>query len=221
MTNPGRSKFDLRLCLDILAIALSLGAIFSQYHIFFIGRDSKILRVTILANSSLLAVDKNIREDIEILYKKQNVNNLSFVQVKLENVGNREISEDDYNEGKPLELIFPEKANILDAVVLDRNPKNVELKVEPKKNVVILSPALLNPADRVIIRVLLTDMPTGNQEKLFNMEGRIKAGDIQLFNAIEQNESIRKSTIDWIDLSLVILLIVLILWIYFSLKRKP
>ena len=199
MTNLGRFKVSRQTIWQLLGAAiLSLLGIATSYHISERGRDSKVLRATILANSSLLAVDKTIRDNIKISYKNSNIDNLSFVQMKLENTGNRAIREDNYERGQPLRLIFPKEASVLDAVVLGRSPENVAMEVQHQRNMVSLSSPLLNPGDRVIIRVLLTNMPTGNEEKLVNPQGRIEEGSIQLISVIEQKEFSGRTKIDWI-----------------------
>ena len=189
----------------IVTLLMGLLQIFTGYDISERGRDSKVLRPTILANSSLLEVDKTIRDNIKISYKNSSIDNLSFVEMGLENIGNREIREDDYEKGQPLQLIFPKEVNILDAVVSEKRPEDVEMKVQHKQNQVSLSPALLNQRDRVTIKVFLTNMPTGNAEKLISLQGRIKGGSIQPIST-EQKEFSGQTKIDWINYFVVLLI---------------
>jgi len=220
MVNPGRAKFNWKAAAFTVATIIGLVGIFAAYHAPSLGQDSKVLRITTLANSSLLAIEKSIREDIKILYRNQEINNLSFVQVKLENTGNRAITEEDYEPRKPLQLIFPEKSNILDVVVLDRIPKDIEMDAEREQNnIVTLSSTLLNPGDRLIIRVLLTDMPIDGESNLVEKSGRLKSGDIQLLNAIEQRE-IRGGSGIWVEFFLVLVIILLCLFISHSVKSS-
>jgi hypothetical protein len=161
-------------------------AIFATYHVFFLERDVKALQVVVLADTSLVGVERSVAEEITILYGDQAITNLSLFQVKVENNGTQTIREEDYV--RPVEFVFPPQAEIVEAVVLESVPQSIGMTVQKEQNTAILSPVLLNEEDRVIIRMLVSNMPTNGGAQLFNIDARI-AGvrEVDLVSAIDES----------------------------------
>ena len=74
-------------------------------------------------SESLAGIDPEVREDIKIYYKTEEVSDLTRYQIIIANTGDRSIR--DFI--KPLTIIFPAKTKILDASILHKFPKELEI----------------------------------------------------------------------------------------------
>jgi hypothetical protein len=173
---------------EFVSAVVGIIAILVAYNIFFLQREVKSLQIVILANSSLVQVEPSIAQDIKIFYKGFPTANLSLVQVKVENNGNQAIRGEDYEQ--PVSVTFPSQAKIVEATVVESDPPNIGLGIVVEGNVVTLSPVLLNAGDRVILRVLLIDMPPSINAEPFQIAGGRIAGvkDIPVVRAITETQ---------------------------------
>ena len=166
----------------IIAVILFLISLYLSY----LQRDVKALQVVILANTSLVEVEESIARNIKIFYDNLPIDDLTLIQVSLENSGNQSIREEDYSQ--PIQLVFPPEAEVIEAAIVDASPENVGLSLQVNKNTVTASNTLLNPDDRVIIRLLVTDLPLNNNVQPFRVKARIAdVKDISVIDAIEQS----------------------------------
>jgi hypothetical protein len=179
---------------QFVSVIVGIIAIFVAYDIFFRDREVKALQIVILASSSLVEVEPSIAQDIEISYRNQAVNNLSLIQVKVENIGNQVIRGGDYEQ--PIKFVFPSESKIVEAAVSESNPPNIGMTVQTEENIATLSPALLNAGDRVILRFLVVDMPSDFNEQPFQIAGgRIaEVKVIPVIEAIREEQVSRPST---------------------------
>jgi hypothetical protein len=137
----------------IVGILAILAGAFVAYHIFFMDRDVKSLRVEILAAEPMLKEDKSVTDQIKFFYQDQPIDNLSLVQIKLEHDGNKAIREEDFS--KPITFTFPLQAEVIEAAVLESDPSDIGIELQKTQNIVSFSPVLLNGGDRAIIRFLV------------------------------------------------------------------
>jgi len=147
---------------------ITLGA---TIYLFLFGQQTKILQVVVLANTSLVEVEQTVAQNIRISYKGEDISNLSLVQIKLENIGNKPINEADYV--RPIKLLFPPQARIIEASIAESNPTNIGMSIENDQNTATLSKVLLNPKDRVIVRFLIADIPPQVGNTPFQLDARI------------------------------------------------
>jgi hypothetical protein len=155
-------------------------------YLSYLQRDVKALQIVILANTSLVEVEESIARNIKIFYDNLPIDDLTLIQVKLENSGNQSIREEDYSQ--PIQLVFPPEVEVIEAAIVDANPENVGLSLQVNKNTVTASNTLLNPDDRVIIRLLVTDLPLNSNVQPFRVKARIaEVKDIPVIDAIEQS----------------------------------
>ncbi|MBD3309538.1 hypothetical protein GF348_24375 [candidate division KSB3 bacterium] len=194
---------------QFVGVIVSVIAILATYHIFFRQRPVKALQVVILANTSLVEVKQDMAEKITVSYEGKTISNLSVVQLKIENTGNQPIRREDYE--RPIHIVFALEAEIVEAEIVESNPPNIEMNLEMPQddddlsaslhpdhqgqkddeeqtpNAAILSPTLLNPGDRVILRFLVINLETGGDTPPFLVDARVVGvKDVQLVSALEE-----------------------------------
>jgi len=141
---------------QVTGVVAAILAVIATYHTFNQSQEIKQVEVVKLADTSLIEIEEEVVQDISISYKDHPISNLSLFQVKLENSGNQAIVKDDYEQ--PIKFMFPPESEILEASILDRRPYNIGVGIQVEQNVATLTPALLNPGDRFIIRLLVANV---------------------------------------------------------------
>lgn len=159
----------------IVAIISICLATFSAYDIFYRGRDIKALEVNILANSSLLTINRGeYTNHVQVYYKEEFASNLTFIDISFKNTGNQTIRPEDYV--RSITLIFPSGSKVLETRLLGSNPANIGLisQIDPSNlNTVHLSPILLNKNDEVRLSFLIVNMPPTVLSLPFDLDARI------------------------------------------------
>jgi hypothetical protein len=156
---------------QFIGTLIALAAIGVSVWFFVLQRNVKSVQVVVLAETSLLEIPSLVAGDVQVLYQGRPIPNLTPVQVKVENNGTVEIRNADYE--KPITLVFPEGAEVLDSQVLETKPVDLALQVEKQGNKAVLSPVLLNAGDRAIVRFVLAGMPTRWSANSLGVSGRI------------------------------------------------
>jgi hypothetical protein len=156
---------------QFIAVPVALVAIVWTIYTFFFAKPVRSLSFVVLSNTSLVQVQGSVSNDTTVLYKGQPIHNLSIVTVKLENDGNQAIREADY--AKPITFIFPAGSNVVNAAVTDSNPPNVGITVQANHNTATVSQSLLNSGDRVIIELMVADLPSDAGGVPFALDARI------------------------------------------------
>lgn len=170
-----------------VALLTTAAAIVGAYLIYEWQLDVYSLEAVILSKSSLVSVAEGYGQEIEVRYQGQPVDNLSLVDIKLENTGNQPIERQDFDE--PLRFVFPEGTQLLDASVQETLPDDLDLQVSVEgPNVASLAPVLLNSADRGVIRFIAVDLPASTDRNLFDIDARIaRIPSVSVTSAIEQS----------------------------------
>ena len=172
---------------QIIGTLIAVIGIFGAYDVYFRSKQIKELKVITSLPLSLVNINPEAANDIQVLYKGKPVNNISLFQVQITNTGNQPILETEYN--KPLTLLFTPNNEILDAAVISSNPSNVGMEISNKSQSSIeMSKTLLNPQDIVSVRFVIKGNTGEKLLKEFNATGRV-AGvkDISAQSSIEQN----------------------------------
>ncbi|MBK7894687.1 MAG: hypothetical protein IPJ90_07325 [Anaerolineaceae bacterium] len=161
----------------IVAIAFA----FAQEYFF---SEQYSLQLVVLATTALVEIEESAAEDIEIYYKGSPANDIVLMQIKLENTGNQPIRPEDYSS--PIKIIYPVDAQVVEARILETEPDNINVKLDQEKNEIQLSPELLNAGDRIILRVLVSNLSSSNSIP-FEVQARIaNIRTIEVLNAIDQ-----------------------------------
>jgi hypothetical protein len=137
-------------------------AIVATYHVFILSRETKEMRVVTLTDAVLIEnppfVDTgDLSQELSISYKGETVTSLSLLEISLENSGTKSVLEDDYQQ--PIRIVFPRSSKIIDARIINAFPRNIYPEITAKDNTATVSPVLLNSGDRIIIRLIVNDMP--------------------------------------------------------------
>lgn len=138
---------------QIIGTVLALVAIFATYDVYNKNRPIKELQIVMDSSISLIDVKPEARQDIEIFYRGQKVQNINLLQLSIINRGNQPILKSDYSEN--LSFLFDEGTQIVDASKISSEPTNIEVLLNVSNNQVVLSPILLNPEDSVKLRLLV------------------------------------------------------------------
>jgi hypothetical protein len=172
---------------QFVGVLVALVALAFSIYMWRQQREVKSLQVVLLANSSVVEIEESVSADVEVLYRDNPIDNLSFLQLKVENDGNATIREEDF--ARPINLVFPSEAEIVDGGVLESDPPNIGTTVEWEQNIATLSPAMLNGGDRAIIKLLVINMPDRSDIDDIELDARIAGvNDIALRSAIEAEE---------------------------------
>lgn len=121
--------------------------------IYMLQKNKKRLAFQVLADTPLLSVGDEIKEDIQIKYKNKKIQNIHLLVLKLENIGNVDISSSDFEE--PIVILFP-NSEILTAELSDASPKNLTPTVKIENSNITIEPILLNRKDQLTFKVIFS-----------------------------------------------------------------
>lgn len=167
-------QFAITALLGILSLFLSI-------TLYKKGQEKKLINWDIVYTTSLSSFNILDKLDIQVLYSGKPLPDVSLVDLKIWNAGNKEITQ----YAAPIKFTFQEGATILQVKLLDSKPNNLAEKEEDvfefTTEYIQLKPIVLNRGDAVTLRVLLT--PEFNWE--IKQHGRIVGGHIQALTATE------------------------------------
>jgi phosphate transport system substrate-binding protein len=172
------------------SLILSAVAIVITVLLALRGRQRKRLTYEVVSNTSVINVNNDVGEDLELLLGGQIVNNVRLYVIKVVNAGNIPIDEQDYRSfpsfrfqseyARPVvraaihltgseTFLLPRPADqqqqLKDMIEIDETPGQT----------VILKPPLLNPRQAVHVRVLLE--ANGPKSTSIKVSGQIVGGD--------------------------------------------
>ena len=132
-------------------------------------KNKKEVLYEIVSTSSLSSFKISSKIKMSILFAGRHLSDVSLVYLKLWNNGSAEIEPNDYIE--PITFNFGTGVKILEAIVLDTEPKDIfeKVTIEQSTHKIIIHPLLLNSKDYVILKVLLDKF-----EGVINVNARIK-----------------------------------------------
>ena len=70
-----------------LGVIIAIIAIIVSLYVYSQQKNIKALQVVILSNTSLVEIEDSITSNIKIFYEDKQINDLSLIQLKLENSG--------------------------------------------------------------------------------------------------------------------------------------
>ena len=158
--------------LTLLLAILSLFVVSYNIIVLVPRRTSKALDIVLISNYSLIDLNnKNLNgSDIQLLYKGKPTQNLSIIEFSVENSGMQPIPKTDYET--PLQFLTAPNSSIIDVIIVEKRPYDLDIQLTVTScNVVEQEPALMNPGDKYIARlVVMNDSSNGG---LFSPKGRI------------------------------------------------
>lgn len=142
-------------------------------------------------------VDQEIKKDLRILYKENEIEHLYTVQFTIENNGNKPIR--DLLE--PLTLKIPEEFEIMDATISEIKPegRKINLKQNLEKNKINIDFPLLNSKELFVLRILfkgdVTQYLREKQNKKYGKDSEYR---------ITRNHFLEKDIIDDFEMKITV-----------------
>jgi glycerol uptake facilitator-like aquaporin len=194
------------LYLTILGIAATLlAAIIGAVVAYWIyrGQTRKELSYEVITLTPILSVREEVKDRIQVLFNNKNISNVQLAILRVWNSGNIPITSSDYVE--PISFGFGEKAEILDADILETIPNFIKVSIRQVSNNVVLEPILLNSKESIKFKVLLTQ-PSDD----INLKTRI-IGLKRIIRSSKREFSLRTRFVMWLIGTCLLVLVTIIL----------
>ncbi|MFM9836462.1 MAG: hypothetical protein ACKVOA_10215 [Methylophilaceae bacterium] len=151
----------------IIALIVSVASLIYQAR-------RKSLSVTICnAYPILPKKPQNMVNDFQIIYKGQEVAELTALTLRFVNDGGISIVSEDFET--PVTVIFKKEATILSAEVVSITPSDLSPTLAQDTKALVLSPLLLNPKDSFSITLLVQGLNANHPRDLYpSVTARIK-----------------------------------------------
>lgn len=137
----------------VFAVVAILVSVVVSLYIFIRQNKRKMLSYDIRSYVSLLNVDSQVKDKLQITYLGKPVSDLKLLVVRLLNDGDIPIESRDFDEMVSVDL--GETAEILIAEISSAQPKELKAKVTSEKNRALLQPLLLNQTDWVELKLIV------------------------------------------------------------------
>ena len=183
-----------------IGAVIALIGIFVAYNIFFLQSPKKTLDVYITTNTSLISVNPEIADKIEINYQENIAKNVYLLEFQVRNTGNQPITSSDFET--PIIFSVSPDYIIAEGGVPSTNPSGIDVKITPADSLheAELSPTLLNPNDSITVRFVLVSRTVTNGNIDFQVKGRIVGvKQIEIVEASAQNTTV---TIEFLGFSI-------------------
>jgi len=171
-----------------VSLVLSALAIIVTIVLTVRSRQRKLLTYEIVSNSSVINVENDVGEDLEILVEKQPVTKVRLHVIKLTNAGNTPIEESDYPQPLRFQFKDPFSPHPLIRCAISKTEPETLIPSDQLKNIVsldldnqtyiTLKTPLLNPRDAILLRVIL--MARDRRSTQMDVFGQIKGGQIKV-----------------------------------------
>jgi len=173
-----------------LATIVTIGV---AYWIYLKQRKTKEISYEFLSNERIVSVNESFKDNIEINFNGEIVNDLWMIILKITNTGNIPIERKDFDEA--LEIKTIDHPKWLSAEIVNEQPRNLKAQIEGNTNqisdqdTIKISPTLLNSGDNFSLKLLISNPEKTN----FEIEGRI-SGIKRLKNINEIKDKKSNST---------------------------
>lgn len=151
---------------QFIGVFFGIVAIIVSVIIYRLQQAKKYLSYQVLSETSLLNVDKEVEQKIQILFEGNPVQTVYLLLIKFINSGNIPILPTDYL--KAVNVVFNERCKILSAEILEKEPKSIDVTAKTENTRISLTPTLLNSDDFFVLKILVSEFD-GDVE----VEGRI------------------------------------------------
>lgn len=136
--------------------------------IYFLQKNKKGISYEVLSKTPLLTIREKLEGKIKILYLEREVQNVTFLEIKILNTGNVGIPSADYE--RPIRFIFDNNAEILSAEVIRAEPETLSTSLTIHANEITLEPVLMNSKDYISMKVIISN----SAGEAVYVDGRIK-----------------------------------------------
>jgi hypothetical protein len=183
---------------------------------WFTQRDVKELSVRVVANVPIVTVDRNLAEGVEVSFRGTPVTTLRAVELVVRNAGNKPMPKTDFD--MPLTFTFAGQL-VGTPSIIRRSPPQLPIELKGTSMTSMqLAPLLLNPSDEFSFRVLVANAAEA-QPQVTVMGRVVGVSDIIVeYNAANLDAKI--GAINWLELILVVIGLVVSLISVFQLLRK-
>lgn len=143
------------MTIDIQTSGLYIGiigvaaAIVMPIIVYYLQNNKKHLAYNELQNISLVSVNDNVKDKVEVKYAGKVVNNLYLLTVLFKNTGRVPIKNSDIVS--PIKLEYKQK--FMECRVIDKSTAGLDIKlVSPDENSVLINFNLLNPGEYFVLK---------------------------------------------------------------------
>ena len=150
---------------------------------FFFQKERCDISVSVISSIPVISLDSDFSQDVEILYKSKPVESLYVADIRITNEGNKSIEKTDFDH--PLQITF--NGEVIGPVeVVSTKPMNLPVKTNVSKNILTISPMLLNAGDSFLLR---SKVASPKEDKLsISTSARIKGIQKIDFNPISEQD---------------------------------
>lgn len=148
-----------QLIIGISQVILAILGVIVAIELYRRNKARKEITYEIIAQSSLLSVQPEIKGKVKILYEDKLVERVHLVVIRLSNSGNQPIKlpKEFTDYERPINISFGSNAQILTVETKDPIPKNLRASVHIENQKIITNPVLLNPKDEFTIEALISE----------------------------------------------------------------
>lgn len=127
--------------------------LFSMFIIYYLQKVEKKLSFYVNYNYPLINIKNDVKNDFEIKYKGEIIQDLSICEIVIENNG-KEISSGDFEE--PIKFIFSNCNFIYSVELVDCHPENLitKIDVDNANSQIKLNPLLMNNKDFLKFKIV-------------------------------------------------------------------
>lgn len=158
---------------DLIIIGLTLIGILAAIFIPLYLRQTKKLSYEIMLNTSLIDVNSQVKDEIELYYDNKKVNNPHLIIIRFINDGNQPISVSDFEN--MIKIIFSEQTKIIQCD--SSNSANLKLNYTIESNTITIDPLLINSNENFTFKLIID-----GQHSNFRINDRIKGINIKKYS---------------------------------------
>lgn len=190
-----------------IGAVFSIAAIIASFAIYRWQRQKPALTYVVKSAYPLLKTTEELQGRLSVQVDGAAVRNIDVMFIEFQNSGNRPIARNDFDI--PLSIAFQPPVRIISAVVDTESPINLGVNLKVEEQQVVLIPMLLNPGDKLTLKLLLS-----SDSLRYQIRGRIVG-----VKQISEAKPSYKST--WLS-ALALLCIVFGVWlVLYNLPTPP
>ncbi|ABX04006.1 hypothetical protein Haur_1361 [Herpetosiphon aurantiacus DSM 785] len=160
MTEEKQSNLQGTIGLILAALSMVVPIVWSG-----IDKDVKSLSYAIISSSQIVSINEEAKEKIQITFDGTPVEDVRLILLEITNDGDIPIIKSDYE--MPITIEIDNQEQILSANIVDVSPENLTIPLSVTNKRITLDPVLLNPEDKITIKILI------NNQSNINISSRI------------------------------------------------
>jgi hypothetical protein len=151
---------------QFIGVVIALVAILISIILFIKSRNKKVLSYGIISTTPLLSVGREIKKDVQILYKDKPIQQVHLILLKLINSGNVPVTANDFE--RPFSIVFSKDAKVIAAEIVKTQPESLRASILFEDQKVVLEPILINEGDSITFKMLVSKLKGG-----LKVDGRV------------------------------------------------